>query len=359
MNSQTETNPTSVGQLLRRRRAEMGADAASVARELRIRRCFVDAIENGRTSELPGPAYAVGFVRAYAECLGLDGDEIVRRFKSEHDVLQHGRDLHFPAPVSEGGTPKGGVFLIAALIGLVTYGAWYLGPLQTGSVSDGVLPVPDRLRHLLSDSSSPGMRTTAAIETAMPPAPATAHPGTVQQQALPLAATTTPPASPVQQGAAEQTPAALPLAPPTNAPMTLATLAPTGTTSRPPTTPVVTAGPIEAAGGGSSISARASTFEDHLPASIDPVGLMPRILLHARAESWVEVRDDRSRSVVVARLLRPGETYSVPNRAGLTLLTGNAGGLDIVVDGQVLPPLGPNGAVRRGIALEADQLRGG
>lgn len=36
--------------------------------------------------------------------------------------------------------------------------------------------------------------------------------------------------------------------------------------------------------------------------------------------------------------MRAGETFAVPDRPGLTLMTGNAGGLEVVVDGEVLPP---------------------
>jgi cytoskeleton protein RodZ len=78
-------------------------------------------------------------------------------------------------------------------------------------------------------------------------------------------------------------------------------------------------------------------------------------VLHATASSWVEIRsrDDRR---VFSRLMRAGESYDVPATPGLTLTTGNAGGLTIDVDGKALPPLGSTGDVRRDVALNADAL---
>jgi cytoskeleton protein RodZ len=62
---------------------------------------------------------------------------------------------------------------------------------------------------------------------------------------------------------------------------------------------------------------------------------------------------------VVDRILRAGERYVVPAGTGLVLTTGNAGGLDMFVDGQRTPPLGDVGAVRRKISLDSGQLRQG
>ena len=59
------------------------------------------------------------------------------------------------------------------------------------------------------------------------------------------------------------------------------------------------------------------------------------------------------------RVLRAGDSYQVPNQSGLTLLTGNAGGLEIEVDGTVLGALGPVGTVRRNVALEPAGLLDG
>ena len=83
-----------------------------------------------------------------------------------------------------------------------------------------------------------------------------------------------------------------------------------------------------------------------------------RVTLRARLDSWVQVsgKDDE---LLLTRILRAGDTYAVPNRPDLMLLTGNAGALEISVDGHVLPPIGPIGAVRRNVSLNPEDLLGG
>jgi cytoskeletal protein RodZ len=80
-----------------------------------------------------------------------------------------------------------------------------------------------------------------------------------------------------------------------------------------------------------------------------------RIVLLAEADSWVEVRDAGGR-LVLSRVLREGDSFRVPDQDGLVMMTGNAGGLLITVDGRALPKMGELGQVRRDIALSPDQL---
>jgi cytoskeleton protein RodZ len=82
-----------------------------------------------------------------------------------------------------------------------------------------------------------------------------------------------------------------------------------------------------------------------------------RILLRARADSWIQVRERQGGTVLFNRVLRPGETYRVPMRPGLLLTTGNAGGLEVVLDGDALPTLGQQGVVRRDLPLEPELLK--
>jgi cytoskeleton protein RodZ len=81
-------------------------------------------------------------------------------------------------------------------------------------------------------------------------------------------------------------------------------------------------------------------------------------VLHAAADSWVEIRD-AGRAVLLARVIKAGETYEVPDWPGLSMRTGNAGGLAITVDGNPTPSIGPIGAVRRNVVLEPEALSAG
>lgn len=81
-----------------------------------------------------------------------------------------------------------------------------------------------------------------------------------------------------------------------------------------------------------------------------------RMLLRATQDSWVQVRgaDD---SPLLTRVLNAGDVYRVPDRDGLVLHTGNAGGLTVYIDGNPAGSLGQSGEVKRNVALSPDALR--
>ena len=80
------------------------------------------------------------------------------------------------------------------------------------------------------------------------------------------------------------------------------------------------------------------------------------MVIRAKGESWVQIRDNPGNRVLTDRVLRAGETIEIPNRAGFVLTTGKAENLDILLDGDQVDPFGGPG-VRRNIALEPDRLR--
>ena len=76
----------------------------------------------------------------------------------------------------------------------------------------------------------------------------------------------------------------------------------------------------------------------------------------AREEVWVEIEQDDT--LILSRTLKKGEKYDVPeSKDELFLKTGNAGGIDIFVDGQKVKALGPVGRVVRGVSLSPEKLK--
>jgi cytoskeleton protein RodZ len=75
----------------------------------------------------------------------------------------------------------------------------------------------------------------------------------------------------------------------------------------------------------------------------------------AKQNSWIQLRDAKG-AVVVAKLLRAGESFPLPNTSGLMMTTGNAGGTFITVNGQPSAPLGQENQVVREIPLDAAPL---
>jgi cytoskeleton protein RodZ len=83
----------------------------------------------------------------------------------------------------------------------------------------------------------------------------------------------------------------------------------------------------------------------------------PRVILRAREQAWIQISSPAG-DYALTRTLEPGEVVTVPNRADLELWTGNAGGLDIIVDGTSVPVLAyaGSGAVRRHVSLDPERL---
>jgi cytoskeleton protein RodZ len=91
--------------------------------------------------------------------------------------------------------------------------------------------------------------------------------------------------------------------------------------------------------------------EPHAYGAIDGTA---RIVIRATSDSWVQIRST-DQTPLFTRVLKAGESYLVPDRPGVSMRTGNAGGLEISVDGKPMASIGPNGAVRT-LPLEPQAL---
>lgn len=79
------------------------------------------------------------------------------------------------------------------------------------------------------------------------------------------------------------------------------------------------------------------------------------IILQANQESWVKVEDGRG-DTIFSRVLVPGDIYYVPSEGRYKATFGNAGGIDIWVNGVLAPKQGANHVRVSGIDLSVDAL---
>ncbi len=377
-----------VGQSLKTARELMGKDIGEVATQLRIRQPFLQALEDGRHKDLPGGTYAIGFLRTYAEFLGLDGEEMVRRFRAEAaGELDSRLQLVFPSPVSEGRIPGGAVLFLGLLFAGIAYGGWYFLSSSRTEVADMVPPLPDRLASVLN------RQATLTGEAAKPAEPAP-KPDEAPAKAEELPA----PAAPQGMTASDKE-----VVPPSEAEEPAHQPHPTAaSTPAAPAAPVLPATPaqpakVEAPKAPEPVKvepAKAEPVKAHEPVKVEPVKVDPVKVEPAKVEApkpgepiaapavapapegktlgqehgdariqlkavnddcWVQVRELDGK-LLLSHLLRRGDSYMVPNRPGLTLMVGNAGALDILVDGKKAPSLGTTGQVRRDIKLDPNKL---
>jgi len=97
-----------IGALLRRAREEIRISTDQASRMLHIRVRYLEALEEGRLQELPGLTYTRGYLQAYAAFLGLDKDEILRRFEEVATILAR-KNFYFPQVFSKDKTPSQGM----------------------------------------------------------------------------------------------------------------------------------------------------------------------------------------------------------------------------------------------------------
>jgi len=381
---------TGVGAMLRTARMRLGEDLRSVAQMLCIRYPYLEAIEEGRFKELPGQTYAIGFIRAYSDHLGLDSDEVIRRYKVETAAGARGQELSFPTPVPETGIPGGAIVFVGIVVAVIAYGAWYISTSENNILADLVSPVPERLAEQTegAEQGTPSSEPEQPTETAELAAPAedtepTAEVSQAEETDQPApadeAGSTGAETASVSESESETAPEAVPAPEPppeaTALPEDAAIAEDEGDDTPPPeeiadeSTEDPTEEPAE-----EPVEERATqplqeevaTATEPAPPAVAPSVETsvastsgPRIVLRAKTSSWIQVRDDAANQMLVTRLLRAGETYEVPDRPGLRLLTGNAGALEVVVDGQVAPSIGDIGVVRRGVVLDAERLLAG
>ena len=321
-----------VGAQLRRVRLERGEELEDVAKQLRIRSTYLFGIEQGDLSMLPGRAYALGFLRSYAGYLGFDGDDLIVQIKSTVANLTDRTRLRIRTPLPESRLPRMPTVVLSLAAIAAVYAGWSYANRSGQMAIEIVSEVPGNLRSLALDALHDGGGPRPSVDDAE-----------VQPEAGPA-------------GSAQAYAAAPPdllcrqlLRAPTS-PTAQDLLDRAGRLRFEP-------GPTDVEAEPDQVTARA--FDPAIVADgriFEPGNTDARVVLRALGDSWIQVAS-RGGDYLRARLLQRGDVFLVPNRSDLELWTGNAGGLEVIVDGAVLAPLGGSGAVVRDVPLDPSSLQ--
>jgi cytoskeleton protein RodZ len=187
------------GAELRAARERIGWSLQDIATALRIRFQYLEALEAGRINDLPGNAYALGYLRTYAVALGLDPNEVARRIKAEVASVNERTRLAFPVPAPERGVPAGAVVLLGVLLAVGAYAGWYRLSGEGRLPAETSTQVPVRLASLADQSVQ--SQTARPVQVVAP-----VEPPPVQQAEPPPV----PAISPSSAAAAPVTPLPLP-----------------------------------------------------------------------------------------------------------------------------------------------------
>ena len=301
ISGEADTPLETVGQDLRAARLRRGDDLATASKALKIRKDHLEALEEDRFDSLPGRTYAIGFVRSYADYLGLDPVEAVERFKREIAGRDDGpRVTAFHENDDERRLPHGWVVIAVVVLALVIYGAYRLARSADSLLSEPVAPVPARM-------ASPEQPA---------PAPETGGPSGAGQAGL--------------------------LTPPISANL----IGPSGTEGATASLPSAPLSSQEAAPVDEPPPQGRVYGEQNSDARVVLVAVRPtRVLV-----------EDGSGVIYINRTLATGDSYRVPDHVGLKLTTPDAGAVEVELDGQKMGSAGRTKQLAEALSLDPQAI---
>lgn len=367
--SEAETSKSAVGLMLKKTRLKHNLTLQDVSNYLNIRRGQLESIEEGRFDELPATAYAMGFIKSYADYLGLDKDLMVSRFKQETGKQIQKIDLDVPLPLSESRLPDQRIIMasIAATVAFTVLMFWvFSGDTET---QENVTAVPN-IEDVFEQDVASQVGTTEQNPSALAK-PADAN--TSADPSTPVAQNgTMPPADQLQSAVpatdGTQVPATITSetsVPSEAAPGTEGTVAPTAdaTATTGETAPAVVVvpttdgtDPAKTVAEGETAPTDNTLLNAENRATVYGSGnVNSRISIKARQNSWIEIRDNKN-AILLSRVLKPDDVYYVPDNMKTFLTTGNAGGLDVYIDNKFAGVAGKAGEVLRQYQITAEGL---
>ena len=155
-----------IGHRLRLTREEQGFSQSQIASELNVQPHYLDAIEKLDMEALPSIGYVLGYVRAYANHLGLNGQESVEAYKVDSAVPENlgMRDRPHFVPRQKIRLPKGFYAATTTLSCAAVLAFWYASNTGAESGSTVTSPNPGAVTQSTKATDiAPDMMTIKAI----------------------------------------------------------------------------------------------------------------------------------------------------------------------------------------------------
>jgi cytoskeleton protein RodZ len=305
-----------------------GEDIRSIAQSLRIRRDQLEALEESRYDALPARAYAIGFVRSYAEYLGLDSRHIVDRYKAELDRNEAGAaDIHFPdGPHEERRLPRGTALIVALVVASGAYGGWLLTKSTDEMIASRVAGTAPEAAPEVTAAIPPSLRAGRGDS---------ASAATPREGMVPSARGAAPADTGMQVGAEAVYEAA-----PAIAPAIEQAIAP--------------AADAAAEAAREEQAAELPPLPEGTPYGAENVD--GRVVVRARRDgAWIRVEDGEGR-VLIEQTFNAGDSYRAPRVPGVILVARDASAFELMVDGTSLGLAGPPTLVLTGKSLDPEAL---
>lgn len=284
-----EKNVTKVGSLLKEMRLRKGYKTVDIAKKLCIRRLYLDAIEEGNYEEIPEFPYGIGFIRSYADYLGLNSSDIIQLYKEETQMAQSSKNMYVLEPQAEATMPSKKYLLISLLALLLVYVLWFI---YSESQSTDEMPAVAEVSSSAELSDLPLVVEDYTVNA--------------------------------ENQADRTSPATLPLIDAT-APLSVDTQQVVVTNEAFDTAPAV----VEVA---KPVVEKTDS----------------RVVVKVQRDTWVEVKDGTK--LYISKVLNAGESYNVPAGNGMILSVGKTEGVEVFVDGKLTPVVSNN--KKMGIALD-------
>jgi cytoskeleton protein RodZ len=288
-----------LGAYLKGKREALQVSLQEVAQVTRIRRSILEAIENNRYDLLPPKVFAQGFVKSYASYLGLDESEVVKRY-AELVEAPEAEARTAEARMASSASRFSSIIKLFVLIALILAAAllWRMSS-RDNNVAE------------FKPKQQAGLTTTSLITmTTVPGEPVAAASGKEPASAPPVIGATGSPATAVVER------------------LTPAAGAPQPSAPEQPLTATVVSSPDAA-------------VPEKPPAAAAAAPLVLTIV--ASQNTWMRIQSDTKRPIEFT--LKGGQTRSVDAMEKFIIRIGNAGGVDLFLNGQELGKPGKPGEV--------------